>query len=162
MAKTASPIPVTRNALLRLFGIQREHLKAAGVEPYSGTSYDLNQVLLGCDHIAAKFLALGADETGAPRKSAQALKTEKTEQEVRKLTIENDLREGRLVKVDDVVKTYSRNIKAMTDRLDAIPSRVKVACPDISQSVLDEIRNVLTAARNAAVMDTDEDSVDNL
>lgn len=134
------------------------------MRPVEGTNYDLNDVLRGCDHIAATFLnkSTGVTDESGNVKTAAQLKSDKTAQEVRKLTIENDLREGRLVKAEDVQREYAKSLKALASRLDAIPSRVKIALPDIPQQALEEIGRVLIEARNSACDGLDQDALEDL
>jgi len=98
-----------------------------------------------------------ASSDGAQFDDAETLKNEKLREEIRKLSLVNDEAEGLLIKASDVEHVWGRKVRAMCDELDAMVSRVKMACPDIPQAVLAVIGDQLAAARNkAADSKTDE------
>ena len=137
--------------IAKIFGVSAPTLKAKGLKSTKG-KYDLAEFWRVCrEHVREKMNrdieeALGGDLT------AVELKVQKTTEEVRKLKIENDLKEGILIPADEAMIEWSRQLKAICDVLDGIPSLVKMENPDISQSVLDSVqRSVISARKKAAI-----------
>jgi len=82
--------------------------------------------------------------------AAVDLKAEKTAQEIRKLKIENDMKEGVLVLAADVEEGYLRRAREVVDVLDTMLMEIKKRDPDIPQSTLDTVNIVMTEVRNRA------------
>ncbi len=122
--------------------------------------YEIADVWKNCRHLIYKRLQ--EELSSGSSYDDGDMKYEKLREEVRKLRILNDQAEGLLVSAVDVEATFSRAIKAMGDELDSIPSRVKMAVPDIDQSALAAILDCLTASRRkASRLDYSDDGLDN-
>lgn len=76
------------------------------------------------------------------------LKAEKTKQEVRKLKIDNDFKEGILVDAIEVEAEFTNRCRAMVGILDGLVSEVKIKNPDVPQAVLASINETLNRLRN--------------
>ena len=134
------------------FGVVAKTLKNRGVNSRRsnlGMEYDIQHFVKTCpDLIIAKLSKL--EEQGIQNSSIGALKTEKMREDVRKIKLQNDYEEGKLVKAEDVKSAYARGMRSVCDVLDAIPSRVKMNAPDIPPSALATIQDTLIEVRNNA------------
>lgn len=152
---TATPVMIGARQSYSILGIHSKTLKTRGVKSKSG-KYDLAEIMENCgdlifNRLADKYAPINEDEL-----TPAGLKALKTGEEIRKLKIDNDVKEGILVPADDVAETYSVGIRAMCDVLDGVPSRVKMKFPDVKPALLDAINQELTEARNKAVDKLDE------
>lgn len=137
--------------LRRLFDLQLANFTQRKVETFkhdgSKACY-LDEFLEKCsDLVAGRYQERALEATG---KTLDQLKALESEQRIRKLTIENDEREGRLVDAAEVKIAYGKKITAMNAELDGAVSQIKMKHPDIPQSVLAMIEDCLIDARNAA------------
>lgn len=136
--------------IYQIFNVSRDALKTRGLKSVNG-KYDLQDFWKACrDLIRDKMNSELSSNLDDSQDDINELKRMKTLEEVRKLKIENDIKEGILVPGELVAEQYSIGIKAMCDVLDAMPSRVKMRFPDISQPILDAINVELAEARNKA------------
>ena len=144
----ASYFAITQREISAVFGIQHKSLKSRGLSPVDG-KYNLVEVYDKCKDLLFERQMRAIEESSDL--DLGELKTQKTAEEVRKLKIDNDIKEGVLVYADDVAQTYDRGLRAMCDVLDAMPSRIKMQNPSIPQSLLDQINQELIKSRNKAV-----------
>lgn len=143
-------VGVSTRYIRQVFGVSDDAVRARGLRPVGG-KYDLEEFWRACRELICEKFLKEVDSASDGNLESATLKVEKLAQEVRKLSIENDMKVGLLVPAEDVAETYSSGLKAMCDVLDAIPSRLKMQVPDISQAVLDAVNTELAEARNKAV-----------
>jgi len=162
MAKR-STIFVNITELRRLFGIQNNHIKHRDVQAHEldgKTVYSMDEVVAKCSDLIVKTLSPN-DSTGKALSLSQ-LKTEETREKVRKLRIENDVKESHLVDVEEMMIAYGRKVKAVCDILDQIPMRIKTRAPSIPQAVLSVVVQSINEARNKAANHNLESNVENV
>lgn len=138
----------------RWFGMDANTFRRRGIksQPDPDTKkalFNFDEVLEACGEIILASLerSVGSASDGS---SLSDLKTMKLEEEVRKLRINNDQEEGSLVPVHQVAMSYAKGIRVICDKLDTLPSRVKMEHPEIAQSVLDSINQLLIEVRNSS------------
>ena len=132
-----------------ILGIQQVTLDGRGVKNRKGrrgVEYDLADIWAKCSDLIFQNLR----QTHSSLEDMESLKAEKLAQEIRKLTIDNDARDGTLVLAQDVEVTYSRSIKAIADELDGVITAIKIAIPDVPQAVLATVADKLAEARRKA------------
>lgn len=139
----------------RVFGIQKKNLADRQVNARHAQNgnleYDLEEIFARCGELI--LARLRERFSVADGDSLDELKIRKLQEEVRKLSIDNDTQEGILVSASDVEQRYTKGIKAVCDVLDAIPSMVKMENPNVSPAVLDTVAKCVAEARNKAVDD---------
>ena len=81
----------------------------------------------------------------------EELKIEKTAQEVRKLRIENDEKEGALVPASDVDSAFQRRSREVVEILETLPAELLAADPDMPESVLSVINEGLAEIKSKAL-----------
>lgn len=142
----------TATIFRRWFGLQVNNLQQRSVTTKSGpngsTLYDADEVITKCGDLIHKRFSEKYRTSGGV--DIETIKAEVEQEKLRKLRIENDEREGNLVSALDVEQTYTRSMRAVCDVLDSLPSRVKMANPDVSQAVLDTVNTCLIEVRNKA------------
>lgn len=144
---TSDEIWMPSAAIRRIFKVADKTLHDRGVRHREGDNrleFDLADFWIKCADLVFKKhgaeASIGGDD----------MKAEKLAEEVRKLRIANDESEGLLVRADEVEQVYSRGIKAMADELDSVASRVKMTLPNVDQSVLAVVSDILSEARRKA------------
>ena len=142
---------VRLTVLTRCFGLQSKNLSDRNVEYHiidKVKQYCLDEVVEKCgDLIVNKLKPLHTTEAG---RTVQQLKADEQFEKVRKIKMDNDLREGSLVDVNEMKLAFGRKIRAVNDILDGIPTRVKMEAPDTSQAVLEVVQRCVTEIRNKA------------
>jgi hypothetical protein len=140
--------------LRRLFDLKDAVFKSRKVEifDYEGSlGCRLGDFWEKCSDLIADRMA--ARQTEVSGHSLEDLKVLEAQERVRKLRIDNDEAEGRLVDSGQMKLAYGRKISAMGTILDSAVTRVKKAHPDMPQSALAIIEDCLIEARNAAAGD---------
>lgn len=140
----------TAAQIARVWGIQINTLKDRGVvsreDPEYGDrlQFELADFWLKCRDLMQKRMAdLGELDV-------ELLKAEEVRERIRKLRIENDLKDGTVVLAEDVEVTYGKSIRAICDELDGVITAIKIAIPDVSQAVLSTVADKLSEARRKA------------
>lgn len=148
-AKVQSLVRLT--VLTRCFGLQSKNLSDRKVssQTRSGVKqYSLDEVVEKCSDLISANLK--PDTETLTGRSIGQLKADEQFEKVRKIRMDNDIREGSLVDVDEMKIAFGRKITAMNDILNGIPTRVKMESPDVSQSVLEVVQRCVTEVRNKA------------
>ena len=139
----------------RTFGILPKALKSRNVTPRVNgevIEYEVSDFYEKCGDLLYKRLAVkydkgagdGADATPGQLKNALLV------EQVRKLRLSNDEEERRLVSRDEVLPLYTRGMRAVVDKLDRIPTRIKIQAPDIPAAILTVVTECIAEARNEA------------
>lgn len=76
------------------------------------------------------------------------MQRDKEFEDVRKLRLDMDRREGMAISVVDVQKAIGQAARSIMDVLDAIPTRVKIGTPAIGQADLAAIQQTIILKRN--------------
>lgn len=139
-----------------VFDISRNTLKDREVNKNTdedhGDQYEVGDFYAKCaDLILKRLLAENAAEAteGGTLTGAQ-LKSAKTREEVRKLRLANDVEEKLLVSRAEVLPLYMRGMKRVAEKLDRIPTRIKMKAPDISPAIMAVVTDCVAEARNEA------------
>lgn len=124
-----------------VFGIHHTTASGRGVSTIMKNgvkSFKVDEVLSKCNDL---IIANISDETSD-------LKQQKVEQEIRKLKIDNDAKEGVLVDAIEVEREFTNRCRAMVSILEGLVPQVKIKNPDIPQPVLSSINETLNKLRN--------------
>lgn len=78
-------------------------------------------------------------------------KLEKQREDLRKQKRENDIAEGKVVQIDDVVYFYQSLLVLLSNQLDGIPGKAAAGDPVLRARFLDEIRQTKTAVFHSVV-----------
>ena len=148
-AKVKSYVRLT--VISRVFGLQLKNLSDRKVTEHlidGVKQYDLEEVVEKCgDMIIDK---LKPNHTAKSGQSLSQLKTEEQVEKVRRIRMDNDVREGLLVDAEEMMIAYGRKVKAVCDVLDKIPMQVKTQAPTVPQAVLSVVVKAVNDARNKA------------
>lgn len=147
----AGEVWASAREIRRIFGIADKTLADRSVARRQGdgrVEFELSDFWSKCANLVVSKLRDSG--LGASLEDVEALKVEKLAEEIRKLRIENDLKDGTLVLAEDVEATYSRAIRAICDELDGVITAIKIAHPDVAQSVLAVVSDKLAEARHKA------------
>lgn len=147
MAKTRNIVTVSARFMRDNFGLTEAAITKHAlpfIDGAAGREYDLAIMLQRCTaEVLAHFQR--ASET-----DGNDLKSEKLRQEIRKLKIDNDVEEGKLVDASTVQQTYTRGIKKIVSVLESIPQECKKAAPNMPTSAIAAIRDSVVRIRNLA------------
>ena len=142
-------------AMIKMFGLTAETLLEYGViakRETSGMTWDIEDTVRKCPKLIMKKMTKVVKKSPETKlkSSASDLKDEKVREDIRKIKLQNDLTEGKLVRADEVAQVYSENMRTVSDLLDSIPSRVKMGLPEITPEALSIIQDTLVEIRNKA------------
>jgi hypothetical protein len=144
----ADAVWLSGRAIRRIFGIADKTLADRSVLTRQGDGrieYELSDFWTRCANlVVTKMRDTGL---GMALKDVESLKAEKLAQEIRKLTIENDLKDGTVVLAEGVEIAYGKSIRAICDELDGAITAIKIAIPDVSQAVLSTVVDKFAEAR---------------
>lgn len=140
----------TVTVLKRAFGLQKKTLEGRGVKSRKNdsdaTEYHLQQAIQKCGDLISKRLNTSPDQAAELSEAAN----QKGMEELRKLRLENAVRSGEAVPVADIIASIGQSVRAMTDRLDAITTKVRMGVADIQPDQLAAINQAIIAKRNEA------------
>lgn len=144
-----------------VFDIHRNSLKDREVERRDvdgRDEYEIGDFYRKCaDLLLKRMLAAdGMDADNETGLTPAQLKSAKTREEVRRLRLQNDAEEKLFVRKTDVLPTYMRGMKKIVEKLDRIPTRIKMKAPDISSAILAVITDCIAEARNEAAKEPPE------
>lgn len=113
--------------------------------------YSLVDIYTKCsDLIIDKMVMRRAGEDGSIE-DIERLKHEKLKEDVRKLKIANDFKQGSLVEATRAVETFQNNLSPIISILGGVHYRCKIRDPNLSQQSIAIIEEEVSAARNKAV-----------
>lgn len=110
------------------------------------TEFNLHDAVEICADLISKRLNTSEDQVDQKNDA----ENRKAFEELRKLRLENAERSGEAVAVADLKEQISSALRAMTDRLSGIPSKVKMGTTDFKPTDMAIVSNMIIQKRNEA------------
>ncbi|MEP2736739.1 MAG: hypothetical protein ABJP34_10625 [Erythrobacter sp.] len=134
----------------REWEIQKNTLDGRNVTKRKGSAghdeYRLSDVVAKCAELISKRLNQDVDQAAALHEAKQA----KAFEELRKLRLSNAIKAGEVVSVPDVQANTATALRALTDKLEAIPTKVRMGVADVAPNDLAAISQSIVQKRNEA------------